>query len=147
MIRDPSPVSLPTVLLARRLPHCLRPTHAGALGGVASLVFLTLAIASASLGCGGDHAEAAEAGPEDATAAVNVCDIDAFTGVGTACPAPSALVCFPQCEAGGCSCQATPDGPRWACVTDRSCLPSCAPIDDACAAEASLYGDLDAASE
>jgi hypothetical protein len=85
----------------------------------------------ASLGCGGDHTTSVDAAV-DAPAPIDLCD--AFTGVGTSCPGASPLVCFPMCEAGGCFCRETPDGPQWACVTDRSCEPTCAPIDeDACA--------------
>jgi hypothetical protein len=58
---------------------------------------------------------------------------DAFTTVGSSCPAASPLLCFPMCDAGGCSCRESPRGPEWACVTDVSCLPPCAPIDDGCA--------------
>jgi hypothetical protein len=135
MKRDRSPVSL---------LHRLQASHAGALRIVGALGTGVLAAALAA--CGGDHTsppEPSEAGPMDAGPAANLCDIDAFTGVGTACPMASALVCFPECEAGGCTCEATAAGPRWACVTDRSCLPSCAPIDDACAEEAGADDALD----
>jgi hypothetical protein len=95
---------------------------------------LTAALGLAALGCGGDDNTSPEAGPSDATsAAFDLCD--AFTGVDTACPVASPFVCFPMCEAGGCFCSATPEGPRWGCVTDKSCEQVCAPIDDACASD------------
>jgi hypothetical protein len=88
--------------------------------------------AIATVGCGGDGTTSPEGGPADAEPpAADLCD--AFTGVGTACPTAGPLVCFPMCEAGGCFCKSTPDGPRWGCVTDTSCEPACAPLDDACA--------------
>jgi hypothetical protein len=86
-------------------------------------------------GCGGNGAASAEGGPIDARAPIDLCD--AFTGAGSACPGASPLVCFPMCEAGGCFCHETPDGPRWACVTDRSCQQPCAPIEEDACAEAS----------
>jgi hypothetical protein len=94
-------------------------------------------------GCGGNKATSPDAGIVDAAGSVDLCDLDAFTGVGTACPVASPVVCFPMCEAGGCSCDETPDGPRWSCVTDLSCQAACAPTDDACAADA---GAADAAA-
>ena len=98
---------------------------------------LALALWLAAAGCHSDEAAApAEGGLADArAAAVDLCD--AFTGVGTACPAAGPQICFPMCEAGGCFCSDTADGPRWGCVTDRSCEPPCAPLDDACASDAS----------
>ncbi len=71
-------------------------------------------------------------GGTDAGEAFDLCD--AFTTVGSACPTASPTRCFPMCDAGGCFCRATAGGPQWACTTDLSCLPPCAPIDDACAA-------------
>ena len=35
-------------------------------------------------------------------------------------------------DAGGCSCTATPQGPRWSCHSDQSCMADCAPLDDGC---------------
>jgi hypothetical protein len=55
-----------------------------------------------------------------------------FTEAGAPCPLASPVVCFAECVTGGCSCSATPQGPRWVCQTDLSCLPDCAPIDDGC---------------
>lgn len=91
------------------------------------------ALVRGSVACGGDGAASADGGPEAAAVAMDVCD--AFSGVGTSCPLASPNLCFPMCEAGGCLCGETPSGPRWSCVTDRSCMPTCAPIDDACAAD------------
>jgi hypothetical protein len=93
------------------------------------------------LGCSETTASVVDASPLDAALAPDPCDPDAFTGVGSACPAASPLRCFPLCEAGGCSCNETDNGPRWACVTDLSCLPQCAPLDDACASDAGDVSD------
>ncbi len=107
-------------------------TAAGALLASAPVAGALLG-ATAIEGCGGDDTASPEAGPADAEPpVVDLCD--AFTGVGTACPTAGPLVCFPMCDSGGCFCKSTPDGPRWGCVTDTSCQPACAPIDDACAA-------------
>jgi hypothetical protein len=89
--------------------------------------------AAAVLSCGNNEQAAPVEGGTDA-APLDLCD--AFTGVGTACPRAGPFVCFPMCEAGGCFCSETPDGPQWRCVTDRSCEQVCAPIDDACAGDA-----------
>jgi hypothetical protein len=106
-----------------------------ALGGALAVLGLLGACSN------GTGSEAPEAGsppdgalvPRDGgSAAPTPCDPDAFTGVGTACPVVSPVLCFPVCEAGGCLCEQTPDGPRWRCILDNSCLPACAPIDDAC---------------
>jgi hypothetical protein len=94
------------------------------------LMVATLALV---LSCSGNEQTTAADGGGDA-APLDLCD--AFTGVGTACPRAGPLVCFPMCEAGGCFCSETPDGPQWSCVTDRSCEQVCAPIDDACADDA-----------
>jgi hypothetical protein len=94
-------------------------------------------------GCGATSSAATatvEGGPTDAAVAIDPCDLDAFSGAGNACPFVTPIRCFAQCEAGGCFCQGTDSGPRWACTTDRSCLPACAPIDleqDGCAEPAS----------
>jgi hypothetical protein len=113
-------------------------------GALAAMgIVWTLALACA--GCGGDHAASTEAGPADAQAPIDICD--AFTGVGTACPAASPRVCFPMCEAGGCFCSETADGPVWGCVTDRSCEQACAPLDEDACAEASPGTGPESASE
>jgi len=113
---------------------------------MASALATALAMLLAGSGCGSEDKASPEAGPFDAASPrVDLCD--AFTGVGTACAAASPLACFPMCEAGGCFCGDTPDGPRWGCVTDRSCEPSCAPIDDACTTDASGQPAADAGPE
>jgi hypothetical protein len=90
------------------------------------------------LACNSGSTDAStEGGPSDAAPVFDLCD--AFTEVGASCPAASSILCFPLCEAGGCSCELTSAGPRWACVTDLSCVAPCAPIDafeDACAPDA-----------
>jgi hypothetical protein len=84
------------------------------------------------LGCNSAGDASADASVEDADAELfDLCD--AFTEVGSACPTASPVRCFPLCEAGGCYCSETAQGPRWKCVLDLSCQPACAPIDDACA--------------
>lgn len=101
---------------------------------MAKLAVLGLAIALALGGtaCSRNSAAGDDGGSEDAPATVvDICD--AFTGVGTACPLASPVQCFAECEAGGCFCRTTAEGPQWACVTDLSCIPDCGPIDDACA--------------
>jgi hypothetical protein len=55
-----------------------------------------------------------------------------FTEAGAPCPGVNPVRCFAMCATGGCSCRATPQGPRWSCTTDTSCQPDCAPIDDGC---------------
>jgi hypothetical protein len=117
--------------LATWAQRAARRTLAAA--GAAALAAAALLAATAMEGCGGDDTASPEAGPADAEPpALDLCD--AFTGVGTACPTAGPLVCFPMCDSGGCFCKSTPDGPRWGCVTDTSCQPACAPIDDACTA-------------
>ena len=113
----------------------IRPIRRLALAGMAAAVALAVCLTFTALlpGCAKNDA-GADGGPTDAEPPViDLCD--AFTGVGSTCPLASPVVCFPMCEAGGCSCSDTPDGPRWGCVTDRSCEQVCAPIDDACATD------------
>jgi hypothetical protein len=86
---------------------------------------------------GGDDAQVigddSATGPNDAAEPV-ICT--EFTEPGSPCPTPSPVVCFPECEAGGCSCRSVAgQGPIWVCVTDLSCMPDCAPSDDACSPE------------
>jgi hypothetical protein len=90
---------------------------------------LTLVLALGSAACSRANG-VADAGEDGAVMVLDLCD--AFTEVGTACPLASPARCFPECEAGGCFCRATPEGPRWACDTDLSCVPDCAPIDPEC---------------
>jgi hypothetical protein len=92
---------------------------------------LGVVLALGSAACSRNNAAADDGGIDDAAATViDICD--AFTGVGTSCPLASPVQCFPECEAGGCFCRPTATGPQWACETDLSCIPDCAPIDDAC---------------
>jgi len=97
---------------------------------LSSLLPFALLVSCGSSSGGSDGAVDAAG---DATAdVVTVCD--EFTEVGAPCSLASPLVCFPMCEAGGCSCRPTASGPRWACTTDLSCVPDCAPIDETCGA-------------
>src|SRR5450432_182341 len=107
---------------------------------------LAMAVCLVAAGCHSEEAAPPEGGVADAAApSFDLCD--AFTGVGTACAAASPRICFPMCEAGGCFCSNTADGPRWGCVTDRSCEPACAPLDDACASDAGAVPPADARLE
>jgi hypothetical protein len=92
-------------------------------------VWLAL-LAGAALGCTGGKQSESEGGQDAAASVFDLCD--AFTEVGAACPGPSPILCFPMCEAGGCTCSVSPSGPRWTCATDLSCVPDCAPLDDGC---------------
>lgn len=115
-----------------------RPLRRARAIGLAAFLFpafpaLAPALALSCNRTGGDSGEGgANDGGTDAGEAFDLCD--AFTTVGSACPSASPTRCFPMCDAGGCFCRATAGGPQWACTTDLSCLPPCAPIDDACAA-------------
>jgi len=104
-----------------------------ALGLVGALATPT-ACNGASAADGGEAGEAAlgydeGVGPNDAGEPV-ICT--EFTEAGAPCAVPSPVRCFSECEAGGCFCRATAVGPRWICLSDFSCMPDCAPIDDAC---------------
>jgi hypothetical protein len=81
-------------------------------------------------------------GPDDAGEPV-ICT--EFTEAGAPCAVPSPVRCFPECDAGGCFCSATAVGPRWSCLSDFSCMPDCAPIDDACSQ--SVPGNPDAGAD
>jgi hypothetical protein len=100
-------------------------------GSVLAVVFAVFGLA-----CTSGNEASQEGGPPAADAAPIFDLCDAFTEVGATCPMASPVTCFQECEAGGCFCDETSSGPRWTCVTDRSCLPACAPIDDACAPDA-----------
>ena len=125
------------------------------LRGSSALVAVALGLAGASLtptAC--DNASSADGGggtgDESATDDEGTGPLEAsepaicteFTEAGAPCALPSPVRCFPECTAGGCSCMATPVGPRWRCQTDLSCLPDCAPIDDGCSP--SSPGEVDA---
>ena len=82
--------------------------------------------------CNGDSSND---GGTDATTepAPDLCDINAFTGNGNACPRVSTRVCFPVCEAGGgCTCSSSASGPTWVCTNPPECHPcSNSPLQDA----------------
>jgi hypothetical protein len=104
------------------------------------------AIVLGALSCHSGDDSPADAAGDAAAQVVDICD--AFSGVDTSCPIASPRRCFALCEASGCFCRATPSGPRWDCVTDLSCQPSCGPLDDGCAPGASTddSGASDASS-
>ena len=82
--------------------------------------------------CNGDSTND---GGADATTepAVDLCDINAFTGNGNACPHVSTRVCFsdPTCEAGnGCTCKDMGGSPTWSCFTPPECKGGCSPVAD-----------------
>jgi hypothetical protein len=96
---------------------------------------VVLLLAGALTGCNGGSGDSGDGGPYDATALPGdseplICQ--QFTDAGLPCSPPSPVLCFAECEAGGCRCSETPEGPRWVCTTDLSCIPDCAPIDDGC---------------
>jgi hypothetical protein len=71
---------------------------------------------------------------------------DEFTEAGAPCSVASSVACFPMCEAGGCFCTVKPGvGPRWVCVTDTTCLPDCAPLDESCGGQADGSAEAEAA--
>src|SRR5579859_6600594 len=92
-------------------------------------------VAAVAVACSAGSQAPSDAGaPVDANALTDgepaICA--EFTEAGAACSRVSPVRCFAECVTGGCSCTATPAGPRWTCITDLSCVPDCAPIDDAC---------------
>jgi len=131
-----------------------RPSASGVLlalfvaGGLAAAVIAPTACAqSDSDDDGGDDGfddqdvvvlgDDSPAGPDDAAEPL-ICT--QFTAAGSPCPTASPVLCFQECEAGGCTCRAMPGGPRWVCVTDLSCVPDCAPVDDGCSTAPSEDG-------
>jgi len=119
----------------------VKPAEVSILATIIALPFVapvcsSIALSLESAGCHGNESD----GGEDVVAEDVIVDVvtvcDDFTEAGAPCSMASPLVCFPMCEAGGCRCHATAAGPRWECTTDLSCLPDCAPIDDACLAGA-----------
>jgi hypothetical protein len=88
-------------------------------------VVLAFGVSSCSRG-----SSTADGGEDAGVVVIDICD--AFTEVAAACPLPSSIRCFPLCEAGGCFCRPTAQGPRWECETDLSCVPDCAPVDYPC---------------
>jgi hypothetical protein len=100
-------------------------------------VWLVGAIGLLSAACRGEPASSGDDSSADATEGGEVTDggadiCDEFTEVGAVCPRVSPVRCFALCDTGGCYCEATPQGPRWTCHTDTTCIPDCAPIDDGC---------------
>jgi hypothetical protein len=99
-------------------------------------------------GDGGDDGGASDAttgeGGDDAAEPLICME---FTEAGAPCSAPSPVRCFAECEAGGCYCRATPQGPRWTCESDLSCLADCAPLDDGCATPIGDDGGDDGAGD
>jgi len=85
--------------------------------------------------CNGDNSN--DGGADATTEPVaDLCDINAFTGNGNACPHASTRVCFqdPTCEAGnGCTCENQGGSPKWNCYTPPECLYPCSssPLTDA----------------
>ena len=93
------------------------------------LLFLSALVLGA---CNGDNSND---GGADATSepTVDLCDINAFTGNGNACPHVSTRVCFsdPTCDAGnGCTCKSVNGNPTWSCYTPPECTGGCSPIAD-----------------
>lgn len=87
-------------------------------------VGLGLGIAACSSGSSDDAANDTD------SAAIDQNDVDAdpcntFTTVNKTCAIDPALVCFPQCDAGGCMCS----GGLWKCVTDTTCFGDGSPLD------------------
>lgn len=103
--------------------------------GLGFALTLTLALPGAcnsNNGASGDDGGATDATTESGDDASEPPICMEFTEPGSPCSAPSPVRCFPECEAGGCYCSATAQGPRWTCQSDLSCLADCAPLDDGC---------------
>jgi hypothetical protein len=103
--------------------------------GLGFALTLTLALPGAcnsNNGASGDDGGATDATTESGNDASEPPICMEFTEPGSPCSAPSPVRCFPECEAGGCYCSATAQGPRWTCQSDLSCLADCAPLDDGC---------------
>jgi hypothetical protein len=101
-----------------------------------AVVLASVTLGAVVVACsGGSQAPSGDGGsPIDATQVTDgepeICT--EFTEAGAPCSRVSPVRCFAECTTGGCSCQTTPAGPRWTCVTDLSCVPDCAPVDEAC---------------
>jgi hypothetical protein len=133
--RDPG---RPSTLPATVLWDFLRSAAYVAGAGAVALACLGSSGCASNAGAEIEDGGAPEA-PTTETAAGDVVDNDgepaicaAFTSADAPCPTPSPVRCFPMCDAGGCYCRPTPQGPRWTCTTDTTCLPDCAPINDGC---------------
>jgi hypothetical protein len=110
----------------------------------ADAVLAAVALALSIAACTSDDGAAPAADASVDAIAVDPCSV--FSSSGAECPAVSPKVCFAECATGGCSCVATPAGPRWKCVTDLSCFPDARPVDlDARVAEPDASPDTDAA--
>ena len=88
-----------------------------------------------ALALGGCNGDSSNDGGSDATteSAVDLCDINAFTGNGNACPHASTRVCFadPTCDASnGCTCKEQNGTPTWSCFTPPECKGGCSPVAD-----------------
>jgi hypothetical protein len=104
--------------------------------GLGFVLALTLALPGAcnsNNDAAGDDGGATDGTLESGDDAAEPLICTEFTAPGSPCSTPSPVRCFPECEAGGCSCTATAQGPRWTCESDLSCLADCAPLDDGCA--------------
>jgi hypothetical protein len=112
----------------------------------AAAVLAAMALAASVAACTSDDGAAAAADASVDAIAIDPCSV--FTSSGAECPAVSPKVCFAECATGGCSCVATPAGPRWKCVTDLSCLPDARPVDfDARVADPDASPDTDAGDD
>jgi hypothetical protein len=103
--------------------------------GLGFALSLTLALPGAcnsNSGASGDDGGATDGTLEGGDDAAEPLICTEFTSAGEPCPVPSPVRCFAECEAGGCYCTATANGPRWTCQSDLSCLADCAPLDDGC---------------
>lgn len=100
-------------------------------------------------GCSTNDATAQDGGGDAAyDGGVDLCDFDAFSGAGNACPHSSSRVCFAQCATGGCKCTQGATGAVWKCTTDLSCIPDGGPLDDAGPDDAATSdGGADAATD
>lgn len=102
---------------------------------------LLLALGLFGFGCSTDDATADGGSDGAADVAVDLCDFDAFSGSGNACPRKSDRLCFAQCSTGGCKCIQGATGPVWKCTSDFSCLPDASPLDDAAPDDAAVSSD------
>jgi hypothetical protein len=126
----------------------MRRFSSGALRPAALTVLAVWACSGASLAACKSDSEASDAGATgDASAEALGSICDEFTEAGASCSVASAVACFPMCEAGGCFCTVKPGvGLRWVCVTDTTCLPDCAPLDESCGAQADGGAEGEAAA-
>lgn len=95
-----------------------------------ALVATLASMAAGVARCSSDDTSANGGDASTNDGSVDLCDLNAYTGVGKPCAYTSTRVCFQQCEAGGCKCVAGSSGPVWSCVSDFSCAPETGPLDD-----------------